>query len=228
MLGLLWQIGILAVILVFGVQIGLASKFTRLSKKVATGLAIGYGGIIFILALVIANYTDLYKLIGDYNFAIFFLIAIIMICAGFQTIREWKIHNKNADCRCAMIALGLCCIGSIITAILIASPSIGVSVSLLGLYVAIFLSINIMFFYFVSVRVFKKPYPILLGNFMLFVGLFFLASAMVIPNISTVLQSPMSLMTVPSIDTLICTMIFVVILVLIGFSLTKKRSSLIN
>ncbi len=48
MLELLWQMGILSAILVFGVKIGLASGFAGLSKKAAVAVSAGYGLGIFV------------------------------------------------------------------------------------------------------------------------------------------------------------------------------------
>jgi len=234
MLELLWQLGILSAVLVFGVKIGLATGFAGLSKKAAAGIAIGYGVGILLLTFLISGYTDIvYKLVYEYNFVIFIIMAVVIIYAGFHTIREWKVHRKNhAKASCAaMIAPCPCCFGAVVAAIVLASPFIGVSTAFVGQYAAVFLSITIMAFYLMSgviVRVIKKPYPVLLGNFMLFVGFYFLASAIVIPNISTVLQSPMSPMDVPSLETLIYAFIFVIILAFAGFYLTKRKSNLIQ
>jgi predicted transporter len=234
MLNLLWQIGLLSVVLVFGIIIGLSSGFMRLSKKVVACLAIGYGGTILILTFFIARYVDtVHKIVYDYNFAIFLVIGIVIICAGFYTIREWKLHRiTNANINSvAMTVTYPCFIVSIIAVIVLASSVIGVSTSLIGQYAALFLTITILAFYFASgavVRVTKKPYSILLGNFMLFIGFYLLASAIIIPNISIVLQSPMSPMNLPSIDTLIYAMVFVIILAFVGFFITKKKSSLIQ
>ena len=74
----------------------------------------------------------------------------------------------------------------------------------------------------------KKPYPVLLGNFMLFVGLYFLASAIVIPNIATVLASKMNPMTIPSVGALIYAFIAVIALLIIGFYTTKRYSPLLQ
>lgn len=234
MLNLLWQMGILSAVLVFGVKIGLASKFIGLSKKAATSVAIGYGGMILILTFFIGRYGDtIYKAVYDYYFAIFLVIAIAIILTGIRTIQKWKLHHENADnsIYTSMIVLCPCCIGSIITAIVLAFPVIGLSITFVGQYVAVFLSIIIVTFYFAAdrlIRIFNKPYAILLGNLMIFVGLYILASTIIIPNISTVIQSPMSPMTMPSIETLIYTMVFVLILVFMGFFITKNRSSLIQ
>ncbi|MEL7670624.1 DUF2162 domain-containing protein [Methanobacterium sp.] len=234
MLELLWQMGILSTVLVFGIKIGLASGFAGLSKKAAVAVSAVYGLGIFILAFLVSGHTDIvYKVVYDYNFAIFLAMSVIIMYAGFHTIREWKVHRKNhAKASCAaMIAPCPCCFGAVIAAIVLASPFIGVSTAFVGDYAAVFLSITILAFYFASgaiVKVLKKPYPVLLGNFMLFVGLYFLASAIVIPNISTVLQSQMSPLTVPSAETLIYALLIVVVLVFTGFYVTKKRSILIQ
>lgn len=234
MLELLWQLGILSAVLVFGVKIGLATGFAGLSKKTTAAIAVGYGAGILILTFLISGYTEIvYKVVYDYNFAIFFAMAVVIIYAGFQTIREWKVHRKNhAKASCAaMIAPCPCCFGAVVAAIVLASPFIGVSTVFVGEYAAVFLSLTILSFYFASdavVRITKKPYPILLGNFMFFVGFYFLASAIVIPNISTVLQSPMSPMDVPSVENLIYAIVFVIILAFAGFYLTKKKSNLIQ
>lgn len=226
--------GILSAILVFGVKIGLASGFAGLSKKAAVGMAAGYGLGIFILAFLVSGHTDIvYKAVYDYNFAIFLAMSIIIMYAGFHTIREWKVHRKNhAKASCAaMIAPCPCCFGAVIAAIVLASPFIGVSTAFIGQYAAVFLSITIIAFYFASgaiVRVLKKPYPVLLGNFMLFVGLYFLASAIVIPNISTVLQSKISPLNIPSVETLVYALLLLIVLVFTGFYMTKKRSILIQ
>jgi predicted transporter len=234
MLELLWQMGILSAVLVFGIKIGLATGFAGLSKKAATAIAVSYGAGIFILTFLISGYTDMvYKLVYDYNFVIFLVMAVIIIYAGFHTIREWKVHRKNhAKASCAaMIAPCPCCFGAVVAAIILASPFIGVSTAFVGQYAAVFLSLTIMAFYLASgaiVKIAKKPYPILLGNFMLFVGFYFLASAIVIPNISTVLQSSMSPLDIPSVKTLICAFLCVIILAFAGFYITKKKSSLIQ
>ena len=126
MLELLWQLGILSAVLVFGVKIGLAMGFANISKKTAVAIAAGYGAGIFILASLLTGYTDIvYKIFYEYNFVIFLLMSIVISYAGFHTIREWKVNHKNhAKASCAaMIAPCPCCFGAIVTATVIASPT---------------------------------------------------------------------------------------------------------
>jgi predicted transporter len=125
-----------------------------------------------------------------------------------------------------MIAPCPCCFGAVVVAIVLVSPIIGVSSATIGQYAALLLSLTIGVFYFASgaiVRIVKKPYPILLGNFMLFAGFYFLASTILLPNINAVIQSPMRPTNINSVTTLSYVAILVVILIVIGFYRTKKQ-----
>ncbi len=229
MLELLWQLGILSAVLVFGVKIGLAMGFANISKKTAIAIAIGYGAGIFILASLLTGYTNIvYKIFYEYNFVIFLLMSIVISYAGFHTIREWKVNHKNhAKASCAaMIAPCPCCFGAIVTATVIASPLIGVSTAAIGQYAAVFLSLIIVAIYFASgaiVKIVKKPYPVLMGNFMLFAGFYLLASVILLPNINNVIQSPMKPINMTSITPLIYVVAFVIILMVLGFYRTKRH-----
>ncbi|MGF7117308.1 DUF2162 domain-containing protein [Methanobacterium oryzae] len=234
MLALLGQLGILLTILVFAVIIGLVMGFAGLSKKVAVTMAVGYGAGIFILTFLVSRYWDtVYKVVYEYNFIIFLVMAVVIIYTGFHTIREWKIHRKNhvKASFTVMISSHLCCLGAVMTGIILVSPFIEISIATIGQYAAVLLSLAIIIFYFASeaiIRNIKKPYPVLLGNFMFFVGFYFLVSAVVIPNINTVLQSSMSPLDIPSMQTLIYTFVFVIMLVFTGFYFAKKNSNLIR
>lgn len=234
MIELLWKLGVLSAVLVFGVKIGLAMGFAGLSKKTAALITLGYGGGILLLSKLAEGYTDvLYKVIYDYNFAIFLLMAVVIAYAGFHTIKEWKRNKKNhakASCM-AMIAPCPCCFGAVIAAIILVSPVIGASSFVIGKYAALFLAITIGIFYMASgaiVRISKKPYPVLLGNFMLFVGLYFLASAIVIPNISSVMASKMVDLTIPSLTTVIYVVIAVALLMGLGAFISRRSSPLLR
>ena len=101
----------------------------------------------------------------------------------------------------------------------------------MGLFTAIFLSLAITAFYLAFskvLRIFKKPCPLLLGNFMLFVGLYYLAFAIIFPNITAVLSSKMNLIDIPSVWTLIYAFITVIVLSVIGFFTAKKHSPLLQ
>jgi len=229
MLELLWQIGILSAVLIFGVKIGLAMGFSGLTKKVGVLIAIGYGLGIYVLSLIVTeNSGILYQFIYDYNSILFGIMSVIIIYAGLHTIREWKVHQKNhAKATCAaMIAPCPCLFGSVTAAIILAAPLIGASAVVIGQYAALLITITILAVYFASgriVKVLNKPYPILLGNFMLFVGLYFLASIIVLPNINKVLQSPMKAYDISSVSNLVYISVFLILLIILGFYKAKRE-----
>ena len=171
---MLWQFGILAAVLVFGIKLGLAVGLANLSKKYLATVCAGYGAGVLILAEISSHYAnEITDLIYTYNSLFFIIMAIIMILAGIFTIREWKVFEKNttaATCA-AVIAPCPCCFGSIVVSILLVAPTVGLGAVDLSKYVALALVLTIVVTYFASnvfVRYVDKPYPIVLGNFMFF------------------------------------------------------------
>jgi predicted transporter len=207
---LLWKLGILSIVMVFGIKIGLAMGFAGLSKKITAAIILGYGGGILLLTYIAGGFVEqLQGFVYDYSSVLGIAMAAIILYAGFHTLKEWKIHSKDN----------------------IASPMIGVSAFVVGEYAAAFLMITMTVCYLVSGyigRALNKPYPVLLGNFMLFAGFYFLTSAIVIPNISTVLSHQMSPINIPDIWTFSYALLTVAALVVVGYYITRKRSPFVN
>lgn len=229
---MLWQLGILAAVLVFGVKLGLAVGLANLSKKYLAAVCAGYGAGVLILAEISSHYTSqITDLIYTYNSLFFIIMAIIMIAAGIFTIREWKVFEKNttaATCA-AVIAPCPCCFGSIIVSILLVAPTIGLGAADLSKYVALALVLTIIVTYFASnlfVKYIDKPYPIVLGNFMFFLGIYFLLSALVIPNIAAIMNKSMGSIGIASVDSLIGSIIALIILIAIGVIFSRKDNIL--
>jgi len=233
-LSLLWQLGILASILIFGLKLGIASGLAHLSKKHLLAICIGYGGGVLILAKISSFYTnEISNLINTYNSLFFIIMAAIMIFSGIYTIKEWKSHEKNTmrSTGIILIAPCPCYFGSILASIIMAAPTVGLGTFLLSQYVAIALVIIILFGYFASkliVKFVKTPYPIIFGNFMLFLGIYFLLSAILIPNIIEVFGQSMNSMKIPSITSLIISLIIAIIIVIISVFISKKNDFLIK
>jgi predicted transporter len=234
MMDLLWQLGILSVVMVFGIKIGLALGFAGLSKKVVAAIILGYGGGILLLTFVAGSFTEqLQGFVYDYSSVLGIAMAAIILYAGFHTLKDWKINNKNSiksTCM-AMIAPCPCCFGAAVAAIIIAAPMIGASAFAVGEYAAVFLMITMAVCYMISGligRALNKPYPVLLGNFMLFAGFYFLTSAIVIPNISTVLSQQMSPVDIPDIWTFAYALITIVVLTVAGYYIARNRSPFLD
>ena len=150
---MLWQFGILAAVLVFGIKLGLAVGLANLSKKYLAAVCIGYGAGVLILAEISSYFTEqITDLIYTYNSLFFIIMAVIMILAGIFTIREWKVFERNttaATCA-AIIAPCPCCFGSIIVSILLVAPTVGLGAADLSKYVALALVLTIIITYFAS------------------------------------------------------------------------------
>ncbi len=58
MMDLLWQLGILSVVMVFGIKIGLAMGFAGLSRKVTAAIILGYGGGILLLTYIAGSFVE--------------------------------------------------------------------------------------------------------------------------------------------------------------------------
>lgn len=230
---ILWQVGILSAILVFGIKIGLASGLSHLSKKYAFTIAILYGlGVLAFSKIAEIYASEISNMLNNYNTVFFLVMATIMIISGIFTIREWKIHDRNtttATCL-AVIAPCPCCFGSIIASVFMYAPIVGLGTFALSQYVAVALSLIILITYFLShivVKFIDKPYPIVLGNFMFLLGMYFLASSLILPNISQAVQNEFGQITIESTLYLSIILILFMIILLFGFVL-NKRSNILN
>lgn len=233
-ISILWQLGILSAVLVFGVKVGLASGLANFSKKTILGIAVGYGiGVLIITKIASFYSSQITDIIYSYNTAFFLIMAAIMIIAGLLTISEWKIHEKNTSKAAAIAVLAPCpcCFLSIVVSILLVAPTVGLGAFNLSQYVALSLSIVIIISYFASdlfIKVVKKPYPLILGNFMFFLGLYFLVSALVIPNISSVMGKSMDKIVIVNTGSIIWILIFCILLIASGIFIAKRNSFLNN
>ena len=153
-----------------------------------------------------------------------------MILAGVFTIREYKVFEQNttaATCM-AVVAPCPCCFGSIIVSIMLVAPTVGLGLMDLSLVVAGALVLTIIITYFASnylVKLINKPYPIVLGNFMFFLGVYFLLSALFLPNITAMIQNPMDSISISSPYSLIGALILMIVLVAVGGLISRRNSN---
>jgi len=231
-LSILWQVGILVAVLVFGFKIGLASGLANFSKKALLVIVAIYGIGVLVITKLSAFYSqEIIEFIYSYNTVFFLIMATIMITAGVLTIREWKIHQKNTSASMALVVLAPCpcCFLSIIVSILLVSSTIGLGAFDISQYVALALVLTIIISYFASrfiVKIIKKPFPIVLGNFMLFLGVYFLISSLVVPNIIGILGKSMGELSIENVYSLLLVILLIFILLVVGIVVSKKNSIL--
>ena len=233
-LNALWQLGVFAAVILFGTKLGIASGLANLSKRNLALLCLAYGGGIMLLSAIASLYTSqMTEIINSYNSIIYLIMAIIMIFSGIYTIKEWKKHENNTmrTTRMILVAPCPCYFGSILASIIMAAPTIGLGAFSLSQYVAIAMVLVILLGYFASnliVKFLKKPYPIVIGNFMLFLGIYFLLSSILIPNIIQAFNQSMRFMTIPSITSLALTFLVAIGIVIIGIMISRRNDFLIK
>ena len=233
-LSALWQLGVFAAVILFGTKLGIASGLANLSKRNLALLCLAYGGGIMLLSAIASLYTkQMTEIINSYNSIIYLIMAIIMIFSGIYTIKEWKKHENNTmrTTRMILVAPCPCYFGSILASIIMAAPSIGLGAFSLSQYVAIAMVLVILLGYFASnliVKFLKKPYPIVIGNFMLFLGIYFLLSSILIPNIIQAFNQSMRFMTIPSLTSLALTFLLAIGIAIMGIMISRRNDFLIK
>ena len=76
-INILWQLGILSAVLIFGIKLGLATGLANMSKKYLAMVSIGYGGGVLVLTEISSFYTtQITDLIYSYNFEFFLLLGM--------------------------------------------------------------------------------------------------------------------------------------------------------
>ena len=233
-LSALWQLGVFAAVILFGTKLGITSGLANLSKRNLALLCLAYGGGIILLSAIASLYTkQITEIINSYNSIIYLIMAIIMIFSGIYTIKEWKKHENNTmrTTRMILVAPCPCYFGSILASIIMAAPTIGLGAFSLSQYVAIAMVLVILLGYFASnliVKFLKKPYPIVIGNFMLFLGIYFLLSSILIPNIIQAFNQSMRFMTIPSLTSLALTFLLAIGIAIMGIMISRRNDFLIK
>ena len=111
---------------------------------------------------------------------------------------------------------------------MLVAPTVGLGLMNLSVIVALALVLTIVVTYYASnylVKFIDKPYPIVLGNFMFFLGIYFLLSALFLPNITAMIQNPMEAISIASPYSLIGALILVLVVVDIGGVISRRNSN---
>ena len=226
------QYGILAAILVFGVKIGLALGFSGIKRKTVGFILVGYAVGLVLLSYICQPYTQqVYDIVYGYSGAIFAGIALIIVLTGFKTIYDYKVTERDvgtATCM-AVVAPCPCCFGAILASVILVAPVAGVSTISLGALSAVALVFVMGITYLLSFEIVKKvnkPYPIVLGNFMIFIGIYFVLCLMILPNISLLIDG--TTISINLTNGLWELIVFMACMIGIGALIAKKRSFLLS
>ncbi|MBE6493616.1 MAG: transporter [Methanosphaera stadtmanae] len=232
MLEQFWQYGILAAVLIFGIKIGLSMGFAGIKRSTALKILIGYAIGLTALSYLCQPFTkQLNTLVYGYSSAIFSVIAVVILITGLKTVYDWKVTGKDSGTSTcmAMIAPCPCCFGAILSSVILIAPLAGVSTIALGSLSSVALVIIMGLTYYFSSIIVKKinsPYPIVLGNFMIFIGMYFLLCITILPNMGFISQA--TGIDINSIQNMIIILIGGMILVGIGSIMAQRNSYLLE
>lgn len=200
---LTWECLIISMVLLFGINIGLAIGLTELHKKKAAAISISYGLVLLILSML-ANFLNgsLYSVINYCIPAILGIIGIVILLSGIYTIKKWKSTEEEYDSikSAAMLSSSICYFAGFTSAAVLLSREITSSFTQFNLIMAVSVILAIMGFYLFSkiLRHAEMPYHALLGNFMILNGFYFLISAAFIPNLANLASLQTSPLTINS------------------------------
>lgn len=228
MLEQFWQYGILAAVLIFGLKIGLALGFSGIEKKKVLLILVGYGVALTIFSYVLTPYTQqVYTFVYQYTSGIFACIAIVILITGFKTIYDWKVTGKDVGSGTCMavVAPCPCCFGAILASIMLVAPIAGVSSITLGVFSSVALVLVMGVTYFLSMQIVKRmkqPYPIVLGNFMIFIGLYFVLCLIILPNMAYITTG--TSIEIQSIENVSLMIVSVLCLLIVGGIFARNKS----
>lgn len=218
-------------VLVYGVNIGLSIGLANLSKKVISLVCILYGGSVLILGSMVTKYANiLIEFMNTNNMFTNLLLGCLLVIAGLLTIREWRKHDNNTiiSILLSTIVPYACFMISLMFLNASLSTTIDLNSYTVKGYMALLVVIVILFTYYIAKRskINKKPYQIVLGNYMITLGAYYIVSTLISPNMMTMRNQKLAAITIDSPINFVLIIIAVLIIVYIGIYLNKEDNIL--
>lgn len=218
-------------VLVYGVNIGLSIGLANLSKKVIALICILYGGSVFLLGSMVTKYsTFLLEFMNANNTFTNLALATLLIVAGLLTVREWRKHDNNTivSIMLSTIVPYICFMISLMFLNASLSTVIDLNSWTTKGYMAAFLIVVIVFTYYLAKhsKISKKPYQIVLGNYMITLGAYYLVSTLISPNMMMMRSGKLAAITIDSPLNLLLTVISFIVIVAIGVYINREENLL--
>ena len=141
--------------------------------------------ILFIMNQIIST---VYKPINQYMAEIIGILGLLILSAGIFTIKNWKGNKQitylNNPAFMVSTVGGIIGVSSVYTLLIGPTPENPVGTILvitLGFFAMIFIAFGFSKF----LKKLEKPYPVIISNFMILVGFYFVMFAAFIPNIAS-------------------------------------------
>ncbi len=214
-------------VLVYGVNIGLSIGLANLSKKVISLICVLYGGSVFLLGTFVSSYANIIlEFISSNSMFSNLALATILIIAGILTIREWRLHDNNTivSILLSTVVPYICFMISLMFLNTSLSSLVDLnSVKVKGI-MSLFLIIIILLTYFISKhsKISKKPYQIVLGNYMITLGAYYLVSTLISPNMMIMRSEKLAAITISSPIALVSVVFLVIVMIAVGVMLNRE------
>ena len=187
-MALIWEFVIISVIILFGINIGLSFESSKLTNNNVLTIPVIFCLSIFFILLLVNNYgVTLNNVINHYISEIIGVMGILTILSGIIAVKNQKHENKSRfKFFTPLLSSLICCfVGIIVTSILL------INSTLISIESDIFLTFILLTIIMASYAISKflkraeRPYILILTNFMILIGLYFIILATFIPNLNS-------------------------------------------
>lgn len=220
---LLWSLGLIISIVIFAIAFGLILNLKDFSKKDLAKFSV----ISFISTLILIYFINLFKLqlnsaIGAYNYLILFLIAFLMIFIGYLINKDKDIEKSF---KTVLVLSFICFIVMAFMCIASKQALFGLNSLQISLLTSV-LFVTLMLISYFAVK--KLDLDITykgFGSFYYILGIYCLIVSLFLPNIVSLDFEKMSPINIVSIESMLFTFIFLVIVAIFGVYYYKKNST---
>ena len=222
---LVWSLGYLISIIVFSTVIGLIFYFNETSKKDLAKYLFVSVICTFAMIYVMGLFKDqLYSAIGIYNYALLFLIAFILILIGYLLSKENTFKGSFKK------VLSLSYLSFLLVAlvcVLSRSDLFGLNSLQVTLVTTILFNLLIVavFFTLKKFNLTAESFKMLRDLYFIF-GIYFLIVSLFLPNIISLNMEDMKPINIVSIESMIFTFVFIVVVTVLGLWYYRKNTLL--
>lgn len=220
---LLWSLGLIVSIVIFATAFGLLLNLRDFSKKALAKFSI----ISFISTFILIYFINLFRVqlnsaIGAYNYLLLFLIAFLMILIGYLINKDKDIKKSF---KMVLILSFICFIVMAFMCIVSKQALFGLNSLQVSFLTSILFVVLMLISYFAFKRLDLNVSYKGFGSFYYILGIYCLIVSLFLPNIVSLDFDKMSPINIVSIESMILTIIFLVIVAIFGIYYYKKNST---
>lgn len=222
---LVWSLGFIISIILFSVIIALIFNFNDSSKKDLAKFSV----ISLIVTGVMIYFINLFKsqlglIFGVYSYTLLFIIAFILIFTGYLLSKEKNFKNSFKKVLLlsyiSFILIGFVCVMSI-------SDLFGLNSLTMSLFTTILFNLLIwVVFYTVNRFNLIKISSNSFGRIYFICGVYLLIVSLFLPNIMSLDMKTMKPINIASIESMIFTIVFLIVVAVCGLLYYKKKTLL--